>query len=354
MIHRIAEGKRMGGRLVLTFAAALTLCFGAPAVSHAATDSPKVAWDLSLWGKSRALTANVEKMSEIVGKETGGRFAIKLHYGGALSPPKENIDGVKLGAFQAGLVCPHYAPGKLPASMALFLPFLPISSLNAQKTVDRAFFDHPALVEEYGRWNVRLVMPTLLAQYETMGTGNPPRTLADWKGVRVRAGGGIGGALKTLGASPTSMPAPEVYAALERGLLTAVAFPTYASGAYRLHEISNWYTTDLNLGRGDCPFIVNKEAWNALPAAYRKIMEDAIPAALDHQEVAYHDADKKYLPKFAEKGLVRIEFSPEERAELVRQGGEPVWNAWVADAEKNGIPGRELLDLILKAAAGAS
>src|SRR3546814_14764115 len=72
----------------------------------------------------------------------------------------------------------------------------------------------------------------------------------------VRALGGTGMALKNLGAVPTSVPAPEVYNALERGVFRAAAFPnTYAFASYKLDEISQWYTTNLAPGANNCPKI---------------------------------------------------------------------------------------------------
>src|SRR3546814_16383430 len=72
-------------------------------------------------------------------------------------------------------------------------------------------------------------------QDEFRGTGEPPRTIDGWKGKRVRAHGGLGEAMRLLGAVPTSVPAPEVYTALERGVFEAASFPfTYSFGSYKL------------------------------------------------------------------------------------------------------------------------
>ena len=37
------------------------------------------------------------------------------------------------------------------------------------------------------KWNAKLLMSAALPQYEFMGRGKEPRTLADFKGMRVRA-----------------------------------------------------------------------------------------------------------------------------------------------------------------------
>ena len=82
------------------------------------------------------------------------------------------------------------------------------------------------------------VFLTILPQYEFMGKGKPPKTLEDWKGLRVRAPGAVGEAFVKLGASLSTVPAVELYTALERGTVDAASFPfTYAHAAYELNTV---------------------------------------------------------------------------------------------------------------------
>src|SRR3546814_20380456 len=74
-------------------------------------------------------------------------------------------------------------------------------------------------------------MSNLLPQYEFMGGGEPPKTLEDWKGMRVRALAGIGEAMKRLGAVQTTVTAPEDSTALERGLFEEESFSFSSSTA---------------------------------------------------------------------------------------------------------------------------
>src|SRR3546814_12993575 len=95
--------------------------------------------------------------------------------------------------------------------------------------------------------------------------------LEDFAGMRVRALGGTGEALKNLGAVPTSVPAPEVYNGIERGIFRAAAFPyTYAFASYKIDEIANWHTTNLAPGANNCPTIVGIQAYEALRAEERR------------------------------------------------------------------------------------
>lgn len=321
-------------------------------VVHAAVDGPEVHWDWSMWGNKRALSAHLEKMAEVVAKETGGNFTIKIHYGGALSPAKENLDNIKLGSIQGALACAPYTPGKLPGSMVLSLPFLPIFDFEQMQRVHNAVYAHPFIQKEFKKWRAKVIMTSLVPPYEMMGVGEPPMNiLTDWEGKRVRALGGMGEALRQVGAMPTSMPAPEVYTSLERGLVDGVTFPnTYAFAAYRLHEISNWRTTNMSLGGLACPVVINSKAWEALPDQYQKLITDSVPVALSAQAAAYKAADDKNIPLFKEKNIVAITYPMEDRDKFVEKAGKPVWDKWVKEASEKRIPAQELLDLVLNTA----
>ena len=106
----------------------LVSCVVALFVSSPLMAADKVTWNMSLWGKPRAWTKGIEAMAEEVSSKSGGNFTIKIHYGG-LSKPKENLDGIKLGAFQMAVFCASYHPDKTPTLSASDLPFLPILSL---------------------------------------------------------------------------------------------------------------------------------------------------------------------------------------------------------------------------------
>src|SRR3546814_8614579 len=104
----------------------------------------------------------------------------------------------------------NYTPGKVPPQGALGLPYLPIPNPEVQIKGHEAFYDYPPVSEELAQWNTRVLVPNPTPQYELMGSGTPPRTLDAWKGRRVRALGGVGDAMRLLGAVPTSVPAPEI------------------------------------------------------------------------------------------------------------------------------------------------
>lgn len=329
---------------------------GSAPFAHAAE---KVTWNWAIYGPPRTVTVAFEHIAKVAKEKTGGNFTINLRYNEQLSDAKDVLDGLKVGAFQGAMTAYSYAPAKTPLQGVLDMPFLPIGDLVVQAKVQDQFQQWPPVKEELARWGAQHFMTVLLPQYEFMGIGKPPNNLEDWKGMRVRALGGLGDAMKLLGGVPTSVSAPEVYTALERGVFQAASFPfAYSFTSYKLHEVSKWYTLGMNLGIIHNSINLNIDAWNKLPPEYRKIIEDAREEAYAKQREAYEDADKKSFVLFEKRKLEVVKISPEMREKLIATAGRPVWDKWVADTEAKGLPGKAALDhvmeLIKKNAASGS
>ena len=328
--------------------------FGLAGATAQAAD--KIVWDYSWWGNPRAVTNGTEAVAKFLAEKTGGNFVLKIHYGGAVSPPKENLDNIKRGAIHAGTVCTGYHPGKNPLGTVGDLPFLPFTSWDKHIAGFEAIRTHEAVQKEFKKWRGMIWYANILPQYEFFGSGEAPKTIEDFSGKTVRGLGGIGEAMKKLGASLKSAPAPEAYELLERGVVWGWSFPySYTFGAYRLHEISTWYTTNLQLGSNHCPTVVNQRAYDRLPAEYKALLEEARPLAYQALIKSYEDADKKWIPIYqGNKNLQEVRFSEEGLAKIRAVGGQPVWDEWVEAREKQGLPGKEVLEAVLAAAAGAS
>jgi TRAP-type C4-dicarboxylate transport system substrate-binding protein len=316
----------------------------------AAADT-KIEWNHSTWGNPRAWTKGIETVAEYVKENSGGNFTIRIHYGETLSPSRQNLDGVSIGAFEQASMCTSYHPGKNPVGSVLDLPFLPLGEPDVQGAVYDDFnTGFEPWLEEMGRWNAVPYFTPLLPQYEFMGRGTPPNTLEDWRGMRVRALGGLGSAMRKLGAVPTTVPAPEVYTTLERGIVQAVSFPyAYAFGSYRAHEVSKWYTAGMKLGTPWCLAVANVDAYNELPDEYKRLLEEGKTPTYDAGRAGFDESLKHWEPIF-DKHLERIEYTAEQHEELKRVAALPVWEEWVQEMEGKNIPGQEILDTVFKLA----
>ncbi|WP_417685619.1 C4-dicarboxylate TRAP transporter substrate-binding protein [Roseibium sp.] len=312
------------------------------------TFAADVTWNVSVWGKRRAFTEHIEYLAEKVGEKTDGKFEIKLAYGEALSKSRENLDGISFGAFEMAQICASYHADKNPTLTVLELPFLGVKDLATEIKVSDAVYQHPAVKKDLARWNAQVLMPSPMPQYNILGGGDVPLHVADFEGMRVRALGGIGKAMETVGAVPTSVTASEAYQAIDSGTVRGVAFAPHAHLSFKTVEAGKWWTANLNPGTVQCPVIVNIDAYNSLPEEFRKVLDETVPAAVDHYVATYDKVYDKWWPELENRGIQKIEYSDEDLAAFKEKAGQPIWDQWVAEQNANGIPGQELLDLVLE------
>jgi len=311
-----------------------------------ATEAMAVEWNVSLWGKRRAFTEHVEKLAELVAAKTNGEFTLNISYGG-LSPERENLDGISIGAFEMAQFCASYHPDKNPSLTVLELPFLGVQSLEQERAISQALYEHPAVRADLARWNAVAIMPSPMPQYNFVGVGAPPQTVEDFKGLSVRALGGIGKAMEAVGAVPTSMSATEVRQALDSGVVRAVSFAPHAHMSFGTIETGQWWTTNLNPGTVNCPVVVNSDALDALSDEHRAALMGSIDEALDHYIDFYlNQTMAAWGPALESRGIAQITYPAEELAKLREQVAGPAQQDWLAENAARGIPAQDLLDFV--------
>ncbi|MEJ6404342.1 C4-dicarboxylate ABC transporter substrate-binding protein [Yoonia sp. 2307UL14-13] len=305
-----------------------------------------IVWDVSLWGSRRAFTEHVEKLAELVEQNTNGEFTLNISYGG-LAPSRENLDGIAAGTFEMAQFCAGYHPEKNPSITVLELPFLGVTSMEQERAVSQAVYNHPAVIADLARWNATLLMPTPQPQYNIAGVGTPPTTLAAFQNMTVRATGGAGDAINALGASTINLPAPQVKDALSNGEINAVAFAPHAHMAFETVNNALWWTTNLNPGTANCPVVVNTDALNALPTPSRVALLSSVDEALDHFITNYEQSTMAAWDNtLRDRGIIEITIDQGILSAINSEVAAPTANEWVATNTTLGLPAQELYDLV--------
>ena len=286
-------------------------------------------WNVSLWGKRRAFTENVEKLAELVEAKTNGDFKLNISYGG-LSKSRENLDGISIGAFEMAQFCSFYHTDKNPTITVTELPFSRDVSLARITEIYTKVHEHPIVKKDLARWNATILMPSPMPQYNIVSKSEPLKQLSDFEGLRVRGPGGIMGVLGKLGAVKTGVPFSEVRQAMDSGVIDAASFAPHAHLATNSYKVGKWATTNLNLGTANCPVVVNTDALNALAPAHKEALLGSVDEALAYYVKNYDEnTTGKYEAAIREAGLTLVTFSPEQVNEL-NELAESVRADWVA------------------------
>ncbi|WP_224824115.1 TRAP transporter substrate-binding protein DctP [Cognatishimia sp. MH4019] len=318
-----------------------------PSHSAAAAQAQEVTWDLALLG-SPAFRVAGESFAEYINENSDGKMEITVH-NGTLSPSREILDNLSIGAFELGYVISSYHPGKNPLMSVLDLPFLPLPTMEKRAEVAEMLFENEDIKAEFARWNTVPVMAVVQPNYEVMGKGNAPETLQAFDGMRMKATSGIGNALATYGASLVSVSGPEQYNALQTGVIDAVAATPSAHGGWKLYELSEWYTTGMEAGSAHVTLVANADAWNALPDDLKALVDEAKAHAYAETIKAQSATSARYEPALVEAGLKKIEVSPDTIIQLRNDAAQPVWDTFVEDVSGKGLPAQEILDIVLQA-----
>lgn len=307
-----------------------------------------IKWNFSTWGGSRAWTYPVEDWAEAMEEKTDGQWVIDIHYGEALSPAEEHIDGMSNGMFEAGSIAPFYSPGKLPLQQVYDLPFLPPVDHRELIEVLMELWEHPEIVKEMDSYNIVPLLPGMPTQYEYMGKEKIEKA-EDFNGVKISGmSAEQGRVFEKFGAVPTPMPAPEVFNSLDRGTIDGSVFSySYMFGSYNLHEASNYSTVNIAAGSPIATFYANKDAWDSLPDEFKEIHNEYLEEVfIDNQISYYEEADKKWIKEFEDNGIETISLPDKEREKLL-EASQEVWDDWVEEWKDRG-PTQEILDYVLE------
>lgn len=218
----------------------------------------------------------VVRFAEDVKTMSGGRLNIKVYAGGELVPPLQTFEAVSQGTVELGHGAAYYWAGKIPA--AQFFTAVPFG-LNAQG-INSWMYAAGGLKlwqDVYAPHNL-VPFPMGNTGVQMGGWFNKKiESVADLKGLKMRIPGLGGKVFAKAGGTPVLLPGGEIYTALERNTINATEWvgPYHDErlGLYRAakyYYYPGWHEpgTELEL-------LVNKKAWESLPADLQKIIESA-------------------------------------------------------------------------------
>ena len=127
----------------------------------------------------------MEKWKEVVEKRTNGKVAIQTFPGGTLLKAKGMMDGVIAGTADIGCICMAYQPGRFRITNAVALPL----GLPNSEVASLTLWDLYKKYRPKGFDKVKVLTMFTTAPSNIMST-IPIKSLADLKGVPIRASGG--------------------------------------------------------------------------------------------------------------------------------------------------------------------
>lgn len=304
-----------------------------PDTNDAPTSSVQTSWRLTSTYPSTLLQIGTmgKRITEEIGKITGGSVTVKLHEPGVLAPPFETFDAVRYGAVEAGWSTPGYWAGKEPA-LQLFasVPFGP----SAPEYM--GWYDYGGgkqLFEEiYHKHNIHSIICGMTPPEASGWFKKEINSIDDFKGLKIRFFGLGGKVLEEIGAAPQLIAGGEIYQALELGTIDAseYAMPAvdYKMGFYEVAK--HYYFPGWHQQSTFFELMINLDAWNALSDTQQHQIDTACAAnvryGISEGEALQADA----IAKLEEEGVQIHKWSPEILSAL-----RSAWDKVAADLAAN-------------------
>jgi TRAP-type C4-dicarboxylate transport system substrate-binding protein len=286
---------------------------------------------------------------------TKGQIKIERYFGATLVKGMDAWNATKEGVADMGWCAMGYWPGMAPLTEVMQLPFIPFKNAQQASGIFRKLYNKfPEFQKEYE--DVHVLVHYTAGLYRLLTTKKQVKTLEDMKGLKIRAlGGPQTDAMKALGAVPTLVPFPDVYLAMQKGVLDGTLTPIGACEIFNFHEVGK-YMTHVIIATAPFSIIMNKDKWNSLPPDVQKAIDsecgyDACRWLGKNYSDALDDAGLKEMEEYAAKTghrLIDYTLTPDELARWQAVGGKPSWDTWVERVSAKGLPGQAVLDELLR------
>ena len=274
-----------------------------------------------------------QMLADLCRTMSGGRLNITVYGGGELVPALEAFDAVRQGAAEVGSGAAYYWAGKLPA--AQFFAGFPFG-LNAQQM-------NAWLLSGGGMELWRELYATVgLLPFAGGNTGvqmggwfnREIRSVADFRGLKMRMPGLGGRVLERLGGTPVLLPGGEIYTGLERGILDATEWVgPYHDYVMGFHEIAKYYYYPGWHEPGTSfEFFVNLEKYDELPADLQQIFAVATHFVNMYTLSAFEAKNAEYLEKLRAVPTLQILPFPTELVDAARRASAEVMREY-ADSD---------------------
>ncbi len=278
-------------------------------------------WNTSSYSVARTL----EFVDEFNASEAAKAADLQIVYVGGpeVTPATEQLTGLSNGVFDVLFGAAGYYVGTVPESRALY--GTAVTPMQARENGAIELLD-----QIYSEMANARVLGWVAAGvgYHIWLRDEPVLTddgLPDLSGVKVRSSGFYNAWIHNYGATSVSVPAPDIYNALERGVVDGAAWPGLGITDYGWEKFVG-YRIDPPVWQFDNLIWVNKDRFDSLTEAQQSALMDAVR---DYEPVAYDYYANLRLEEDKEveaAGVMSFTLSPEAEAAFVAHARSVQWD----------------------------
>ena len=275
-----------------------------------------------------------ENLAKAVDEMSDGRLTITVYGSGEVVPALGVFEAVSLGNVEMGHGAAYYWKGKVPA--AQFFTTVPFG-MTAQEM--NAWLHHGGgmtLWEElYAPYNLVPIAGGNTGVQMAGWFNKEINSIEDIQGLKMRIPGLGGEVFNRVGGSAQTLPGSEIYTSLQMGAVDATEWVgPYNDLAFGLHQVAEYYYYPGWHEPGPTlETIINKEAWDSLPADLQAILRTASRMINEDSLSEYTARNNDALRELVEEHGVKIRRLPDDVIEALREASREVVSALPGDDE---------------------
>jgi TRAP-type C4-dicarboxylate transport system substrate-binding protein len=294
-----------------------------------AADKP-VKWTLSTpFGSESYGGKGVAWVVNRIKEKSADRLVVEPYYAGSLGyKTPEYLKVIKDGPIDMAEFSSPHATGTEPIFGACVLPFTFFTYDDFLNFAQKVLVPNLSGMVET-KWNMKLIGIVMYPQTAFYGKKSIEAE-DDFKGLKVRVMGKLDASIfKKLGAEPTYIPFEDLYTALQRGVVQAMPNSLTAAADIKVWEVAS-HATKIGYVIGCGFLVVNKKAFDGLPADLQKILLEAGEAYTQHMKQEIVKESEAALEKYRQNKMVLTEM-PKPVLEKFRTAAQEVWAEWAKE-----------------------
>lgn len=282
-------------------------------------------------------------------KRTKGKVNFEYFWGGSLVGAYEQLNSVKNNVIQLSPYYSGYHPDVAPIPLIALFPMINRGSLESGLNAANEFFlTNEHVKKEFEKNNVKYMNPLFSAHGYTWSK-SPINSISDFKGLNIRAFGPFLTFFEALGSSLVSVPVPEIYNSLERGVVDGTLLYLTLGISINLPEVASSINIS-NLGHNcGMPMVMNLDTWKRLPEDVKNVIEELNKSETISKFVELDKENYAREIKIAEDKEMKIVTFPEDDIEkMTKIAKEQIWFPYGKKLESKGLPGKDIINSYIK------
>lgn len=300
-------------------------------------------WRFSnLYGRGTAFGDVYESLAKNIETGSEGRIKVQVLYSGEGVGTSGLLGAVKSGLITMGAPFQSMHAGELPAGVVeIGLPGGTDDPAELQSLFHDKGWDK-VLTKAYGSQGLVWLEPYIQPPVYVL-TKREIKSVADFKGLKIRAPGAYGKFLRNLGASPVSLAWSEIYTSLATGVIDGSIGSNMIDHRDGNHVEVAKYMYRLPLaGAQVLPIVVNRNAWKKLPEDLQAVVRKATEQHAADQLRLSRQWESEAVTEMEAKGLKWSPEPSEADKAAWTEAGAGLWDEYAAKDKYS----KELIDIL--------